>query len=42
MKIQEAKQINKLILMTEKHKNGRNILIITFANLEKYVYSKKC
>ena len=27
--------------MKEKHKNGCNILIITFTNLEKYVYSKK-
>ena len=26
--------------MKEKHKNGCNILIITFTNLEKYVYSK--
>ena len=24
----------------EKHKNGCNILIMTFTNLEKYVYSK--
>ena len=28
--------------MKEKHKNGCNIQIITFTNLEKYVYSKKC
>ena len=28
--------------MKEKHKNGCNILIMTFTNLEKYVYSKKC
>ena len=27
--------------MKEKHKNGCNILIMTFTNLEKYVYSKK-
>ena len=26
--------------MKEKHKNGCNILIITFTNLGKYVYSK--
>ena len=26
--------------MKEKHKNGCNILIMTFTNLEKYVYSK--
>ena len=28
--------------MKEKHKNGCNILIMTFTNLEKYVNSKKC
>ena len=28
--------------MKEKRKNGCNILIMTFTNLEKYVYSKKC
>ena len=28
--------------MKEKHKNDCNILIMTFTNLEKYVYSKKC
>ena len=28
--------------MKEKHENGCNILIMTFTNLEKYVYSKKC
>ena len=28
--------------MKEKHKNGCNILIMTFTNLEKYVCSKKC
>ena len=28
--------------MKEKHKNGCYIQIITFTNLEKYVYSKKC
>ena len=28
--------------MKEKHKNGCNILIMTFTNLEKYVYSKTC
>ena len=28
--------------MKEKHKNGCNILIMTFTSLEKYVYSKKC
>ena len=28
--------------MEEKHKNGCNILIMIFTNLEKYVYSKKC
>ena len=29
--------------MTEKkHKNGCNILIMTFTSLEKYMYSKKC
>ena len=27
--------------MKEKHKNGCNILIMTFTNIEKYVYSKK-
>ena len=27
--------------MKEKHKNGCNILIMTFTNLENYVYSKK-
>ena len=27
--------------MKEKHKNGCNILIMTFTNLEKYVYSNK-
>ena len=26
--------------MKEKHKNGWNILIIIFTNLEKYVYSR--
>ena len=26
----------------KKHKTGCNILIMTFTNLEKYVYSKKC
>ena len=26
----------------KKHKNGCNILIMAFTNLEKYVYSKKC
>ena len=26
--------------MKEKHKSGCNILIMTFTNLEKYVYSK--
>ena len=26
----------------KKHKNGCNILVMTFTNLEKYVYSKKC
>ena len=28
--------------MKEKHKNGCNILIMTFTNLEKYVNFKKC
>ena len=28
--------------MKEKHTNGCNILMMTFTNLEKYVYSKKC
>ena len=28
--------------MKKKHKNGCNILIMTFTYLEKYVYSKKC
>ena len=28
--------------MKEKHKNGCNILIMIFTNLEKYVNSKKC
>ena len=28
--------------MKEKHKNDFNILLMTFINLEKYVYSKKC
>ena len=28
--------------MKERHKNGCNILIMTFTNLEKYVNSKKC
>ena len=28
--------------MKEKHNNGCNSLITTFANLESYVYSKKC
>ena len=28
--------------MKEKHKNDCNILLMTFINLEKYVYSKKC
>jgi len=28
--------------MKEKHKNDCNILIMTFTNLEKYVFSKKC
>ena len=28
--------------MNKKHKNGCNILIMTFTYLEKYVYSKKC
>ena len=28
--------------MKEKHKNGCNILIMTFTNLKKYVNSKKC
>ena len=28
--------------MKEKRKNGCNILILTFTNLEKYVYFKKC
>ena len=28
--------------MKEKRKNGCNILIMTFTNLEKYVYFKKC
>ena len=28
--------------MKEKHKNGFNILIMTFTNLKKYLYSKKC
>ena len=28
--------------MKEKHKNGCNILVITFTNLEKCVHSKKC
>ena len=28
--------------MKEKTKNGCNILIMIFTNLEKYVYSKKC
>ena len=27
--------------MKEKHKNGCNILIMTFTKIEKYVYSKK-
>jgi len=27
--------------MKEKHKNGFNILIMTFTNLKKYLYSKK-
>ena len=26
----------------KKHNNGCNILIMTFANLEKYVHSKNC
>ena len=26
----------------KKNKNGCNILVMTFTNLEKYVYSKKC
>ena len=26
----------------KKHKNGCNILIMIFTNLQKYVYSKKC
>ena len=28
--------------MKEKHENDCNILIMTFTNHEKYVYSKKC
>ena len=28
--------------MKEKNKNSSNILIMTFTNLKKYVYSKKC
>ena len=28
--------------MKEKYKNGCNILIMIFTNLEKYAYSKKC
>ena len=28
--------------MKEKHKNGCTILTMTFTNLEKYVFSKKC
>ena len=42
IRIYEDKKINKWILMKEKHRNGCNILIMTFTNLEKYVYSKKC
>ena len=38
IKIQEEKKI----LMKEKLKNGCHILIMTFTNLEKYVYFKKC
>ena len=41
IKTQGDKKINKSILMKEKHKNGCNILIMTFTNIEKYVYSKK-
>ena len=29
-------------MIEKKHKNGCNIPIMTFTNLEKYVYSKKC
>ena len=42
IKIQEVKKKERSILMKEKHKNGCNILIMSFTNLEKYVYSKKC
>ena len=40
IKIQELKKIKKLILMKEKHKSGCNILIMTFTNLEKYLFPK--
>ena len=35
------KEIKKS-LSKKKHKNGCNILIVTFTNLKNYVYFKKC